>query len=429
MSVAVPAFAHPLLNSVMAPLLSPPSSVSSKIRKPVTSRPAGGNAFCGKRSVRSLRRSIMLLVAIPFVPAVAGVGGSTVRYSYEPRLTKDVTGQFIVTKRGPVKLILGPWTHGQRSVSYAGDVDFGPAAPLDGNVAPDYTAMRTAWFDRHLRGLDAPEHLPSPVKIFVMGGGSGRRTAEGRLDHGGRWRDEMDWPLPDAQPTAFHLQGDGSLATKPSGRAADCMFLADPLNPVPTIGGAIASGEPLMVAGAFDQRETAAVFGASEPGRALADRPDVLVFQTPALTSPLEVTGPIKARLWVSSSAVDTDITVKLIDVHPPSADYPQGYAMNLTHGLLRLRFRDSFEQPVLMTPHEIYEIEIEAFPTSNLFAAGHRIRLDIASSNFPHFDVNPNTGAPAGEASTPIVAHNVIHLGPDRPSRIVLPIVPERGG
>jgi putative CocE/NonD family hydrolase len=125
---------------------------------------------------------------------------------------------------------------------------------------------------------------------------------------------------------------------------------------------------------------------------------------------------------------VDTDITVKLIDVHPPSADYPQGYAMNLTHGLLRLRFRDSFEQPVLMTPHEIYEIEIEAFPTSNLFAAGHRIRLDIASSNFPHFDVNPNTGAPAGEASTPIVAHNVIHLGPDRPSRIVLPIVPERG-
>jgi predicted acyl esterase len=148
-----------------------------------------------------------------------------------------------------VKLILGPWTHGQRSVSYAGDVDFGPAAPLDGNVAPDYTAMRTAWFDRHLRGLDAPEHLPSPVKIFVMGGGSGRRTAEGRLDHGGRWRDEMDWPLPDAQPTAFHLQGDGSLATMPSGRRADCMFLADPLNPVPTIGGAIASGEPLMVAG------------------------------------------------------------------------------------------------------------------------------------------------------------------------------------
>jgi hypothetical protein len=298
---------------------------------------------------------------------------------------------------------------------------------LDGNVAPDYTALRLAWFDRHLRALDAPDYLPSPVKIFVMGGGSGRRTPEGRLDHGGRWRDEADWPLPDAAPTRFHLLAGGVLSTEVAVGAGHAAFDFDPAHPAPTIGGAIASGEPLMYAGAFDQRETAGLFGATSPGRALAERPDVLVFQTEPLAAPVEVTGPITARLWVSSSAVDTDITVKLVDVYPPSADYPQGYAMNLTHGILRLRFRDGFEQPALMTPHEVYEIEIEAFPTSNLFAAAHRIRLDVSSSNFPHFDVNPNTGAPAGTASDPVVARNTIHFAPDRPSHVLLPIRPAR--
>jgi len=327
-------------------------------------------------------------------------------------------------KRGPVKLVLGPWTHGQRSVTYAGDVDFGPAAVLDGALAPDYVALRLAWFDRHLRGLDAPDYLAAPVKLFVMGGGSGRRTPEGRLDHGGAWRDEADWPLPDAVPTAFHLHADGRLDIEAPGEAGFLDWRHDPAHPVPTIGGAIASGAPLMAAGAFDQRETDQVFAAAQPGRALADRDDVLVFQTDPLDTDIEVTGPITARLWVSSSALDTDVTVKLVDVHPPSEDYPQGYAMNLTHGVLRLRFRDSFEQPALMVPGQIYEVAITAFPTSNRFLRGHRIRLDVASSNFPHFDVNPNTGAPAGQASQPVVADNRIHLAPDRPSHIVLPLV-----
>jgi putative CocE/NonD family hydrolase len=181
-----------------------------------------------------------------------------------------------------------------------------------------------------------------------------------------------------------------------------------------------------MEAGGFDQRETEALFGATVAGRAFADRDDVLVFQTEPLEQAVEVTGPVTARLSVSSSALDTDLMIKLVDVYPPSPDYPEGYALNLTHGVLRLRFRDSFEAPRPLVPGEVYDVEIQAFPTSNLFAAGHRIRLDVASSNFPHFDVNPGTGAPAGEVTGTVVAINRIHTGPDR-SRLVLPIVPAR--
>lgn len=343
---------------------------------------------------------------------------------YALSATENYVGLAAV-KRGPVKLVLGPWTHGQRSASHAGDVDFGDAAPVDGNIAPDYVALRGAWFDRHLRNLDAPDYLPSPVKIFVMGGGSGRKTPKGRLDHGGCWRDASTWPLPDAVATSFYLDPTGRLALAPPISSASRSYDFDPTDPVPTIGGAIASGAPLMAAGAFDQRESEHVFGAVHPGRALADRDDVLVFQTDPLEHAVEVTGPIVARLWVSSSAVDTDFTIKLIDVYPPSDDYPAGYAMNLTHGILRLRFRSSSTHPELMEPHAIYAIEIQAFPTSNLFAVGHRIRLDVSSSNFPHFDVNPNSGAPAGEASDPIIARNCVHFAPDRPSHIVLPVVP----
>ena len=329
-------------------------------------------------------------------------------------------------KRGPVKLVLGPWTHGQRSVTHAGDVDFGPAATLDGNIAPDYSTLRLAWFDRHLRGdAAAPDYLPTPVKLFVMGGGSGRKNAEGRLEHGGRWRDEADWPLPQAQPIKHYLHADGALSPQaPLLDRAALEYDFDPANPVPTIGGAIASGAPVMAAGSFDQRTTPALFGASAPFGPLSGRDDVLVFQTEVLQQDVEVTGQVVANLWVSSSARDTDFTIKLLDVYPPSADYPDGCAINLAHGILRMRFRDSFEHPVLMEADAVYPIQIAAYPTSNRFVAGHRIRIDISSSNFPHFDVNPNTGAPAGTPSTPVVAHNRVHLDRERPSHVVLPIV-----
>lgn len=326
-------------------------------------------------------------------------------------------------KVGPVRLIMGPWTHGQRSVTYAGDVDFGPEATLDGQVADDYLRLRLDWFDRHLRRKPGTaDPLASPVKLFVMGGGSGRRTERGRLDHGGRWRDEVDWPPPDTKAVDFHLSKDGGLSPAVP-EAGVRSWRHDPAEPVPTIGGAIASGAPLMEAGGFDQRETVDLYGGSKPGRALADRQDVVVFQTDVLTEAVELIGPVSARLWISSSARDCDVMIKLVDVYPPSADYPEGYALNLTHGVLRLRFREGFEAAHPMRPGEVYDVEIKAFPTANRFAAGHRIRLDLSASNFPHFDVNPGTGAPAAEASEPVVAICAVHVGGDTPSHIRLPV------
>ena len=134
-------------------------------------------------------------------------------------------------------------------------------------------------------------------------------------------------------------------------------------------------------------------YGAKTPFKPLAERPDVLVFRTEPLARDMEITGPFTAHLWISSNCPDTDFTVKLIDCYPPSADYPNGFAMNITDGILRVRYRDSWEAPALMTPGQVYAVSIEPFPSSNLFKAGHRVRVDISSSNFPHFDVNPNTG------------------------------------
>jgi len=179
-----------------------------------------------------------------------------------------------------------------------------------------------------------------------------------------------------------------------------------------------------MEPGAYDQREAPHIFGCKAPYRALRDREDVLVFETPPLESDVEVIGPICARLFVSSDGVDTDFTVKLIDVHPPSEDYPEGFAMNLSHGILRARYREGFDRETWMTPGEIYLIEVEAFPTANRFVRGHRIRLDVASSNFPHFDVNPNTDEPEGYGFAPRRARNRVYMDARRPSRLLLPIV-----
>ncbi|WP_454716926.1 CocE/NonD family hydrolase [Caulobacter segnis] len=328
---------------------------------------------------------------------------------------------------GGVRLIMGPWTHGARSTSYSGDVEFGPASTIDADGGGEFFTQRLKWFDRHLKGLPAKATEP-PVRLFIMGGGDGRKTAEGRLNHGGAWRSETAWPIPDRLETAFYLGTDGGLRTdKPAADATPLTYDFDPSDPVPTIGGAVTSGEPLMRPGGFDQRETPELYGAREPFLPLEARPDVLVFQTEPLKEDVEVTGAISAELWISSDAVDTDFVVKLIDLYPPSEDYPAGYALNLTDGILRCRYRDSWEKPELMTPGQVYRIKVEAFPTSNLFKKGHRIRLDVSSSNFPKFDVNPNTGAPEGVGLTRQVARNTIHVDAARPSRVVLPIIPRR--
>jgi uncharacterized protein len=330
------------------------------------------------------------------------------------------------TKRAPMRLILGPWTHGDRSLSYAGEVDFGARAPVDDNLAEDFFALRRRWFDRWLKGVGNGVEAEPPVRIFVMGGGSGRRNAAGRLDHGGRWRTAADWPLPQTQWTRFYLHSDRSLRQEPpSSGAVPLHYLSDPRSPVPTIGGALSSGEPVMRGGAYDQREGPGAFGARQPSRPLSERADVLVFWTPPLPRDLEVSGPVTVQLWVASDGPDTDFTAKLIDVYPPNEDYPEGFAMNLTEGILRARYRDSWEEPSPLVPGEVYAVTIELFPISNLFASGHRLRLDIASSNFPHFDVNPNSGEPEGVMKHPRTARNRVYVDAARPSQVVLPIIP----
>ena len=155
----------------------------------------------------------------------------------------------------------------------------------------------------------------------------------------------------------------------------------------------------------------------------------MLVFATEPLAEDMEVTGPIEVKLWVSSSAPDTDFTAKLIDWYPPSRWYPHGYALNLTDSIARLRYRNGREKGELLTPGETAGLTVTLYPTSNLFAAGHRIRLDISSSNFPRFDVNPNTGDPIGRERRRQGADNRVHHNRAQPSHVVLPVIPSGKG
>lgn len=329
----------------------------------------------------------------------------------------------------PTYLIMGPWLHGDRNVSYSGDVEFGPEAVVEGQIAEDWLRFRADWFDRWLKPQDTPhESADAVARIFVMGGGSGTRNPQGRMEHGGRWIGSSQWPLPGTRFTPFYLTPDGSLCESNDAlhaQPSETSYAFDPSNPVPTIGGALTSGAPVFEGGAFDQREDPRFFGTRHPGMPLSARSDVLVFQTGPLEEDVAVVGPIVVKLWISSDAPDTDFTAKLIDVYPPNADYPHGYAMNLTDGIFRCRFHASWEAPRPLEKGRIYAIEIEPFSTANLFRRGHRIRLDVSSSNFPHFDVNPNSGEPPALARTPRVAVNSVHFGAGQASHVVLPLVP----
>jgi len=347
---------------------------------------------------------------------------------YDP-YSRTATDNYVAlsgAKKGPVSLLLGPWTHGQRAVANSGNVDLGGSAIIDGNLAEDFNHLRLRFFDRWLKDAGNGLEDDPPVNLFVMGGGSGRKNSQQRLDHGGQWRSEQEWPLARALNTPFYLQPGGGLAPeRPGGSNPPDKYLFDPEHPVPTIGGNISSGQPVMAAGGFDQRESEEFFGSGQPYLPLASRPDVLVFQTSPLADDVELTGPVTVQLWISSSAVDTDFTAKLIDVYPPSADYPEGYALNLTDGILRVKFRDSWERTELMTPGEVYQVEVGLLPISNLFVKGHRIRLDISSSNFPRFDVNGNTGENPGTSPVRITALNSVYHDEDRASHVLLPVVP----
>ena len=327
-------------------------------------------------------------------------------------------------KRGPVRLIMGPWLHGDRNATSAGDVDFGAAAAFDGNVGPSWRAFRLRWFDHWVRGIANGVDAEPAVRLFVMGGGSGHRSVQGRLDHGGRWIAADDWPLPDTRFVRYHLHADGQLdPALPRANAPALDYDFDPANPVPTIGGSLTSGQPVFEGGAFDQREDARFFGARFPGRALAARDDVLVFETAPLAEDTAVIGPIVVHLHVSSNAPDTDFTAKLVDSHPPSADYPQGFAMNLTDGILRCRYRKSWEQPELLRAGEICEIVIErsrpATCSGRAPYPGRHILVELSA-----FRCQPNSGAAEGFAGRKRTARNRLHIDAAHPSYVMLPLV-----
>jgi putative CocE/NonD family hydrolase len=328
------------------------------------------------------------------------------------------------SNRGPVYLIMGPWIHGAQNAYAHGQVTFGPGAAI-----ADQYAWRKEWYDHWLKGIDnsvgkaAP--FATPVRIFVMGTGDGCKDTEGRLDHGGYWRDEREWPLARTKYTDYYLRADGRLSVeKPSEGGAASQFQFDPQKPVPTIGGNISSGNDILLQGAWNQKGGPHLWNFPEPVP-ISSRNDILVFQSEPLTDDLEVTGEIEVKLFASSSAVDTDFTAKLIDVYPPSADWPGGFDLNIGDGIVRARFRDGLDQEKLMTPGEVYEFTIKLYPTSNVFKRGHRIRVDISSSNFPRFDVNPNTGEPLNRQRLSKVADQTIYHDAQRPSRIVLPVIP----
>jgi uncharacterized protein len=326
--------------------------------------------------------------------------------------------------KGPVYLIFGPWIHGQQAQHAHGQVEFGAEAAIK-----DELAWRRAWFDRWLKGNEESfgqtTPFKTPVRIYVMGSGDGRKTPEGLLNHGGYWRDEHEWPLARTRYTDYFLHADGSLSTQsPAEEASSTSFDFDPRDPVPSVGGNVSSADGILLQGAYDQRGGEHIWNWTKP-LPLSVRRDILVFQSEPLVSDLEVTGEIEVKLWASSSTLDTDFTAKLIDVYPASEDYPGGFDLLLEDGIVRGRFRESLQYEKLLEPGTPFEFTIKLYPTSNIFKRGHRIRLDISSSNFPRFDVNPNSGDPLNRHRRMVVATNTVYHNRARPSRVVLPIIP----
>jgi putative CocE/NonD family hydrolase len=277
-------------------------------------------------------------------------------------------------------------------------VDFGPDSQLP------VRALQLAWFDHWLMGKDEPALSGPPMKIFVMGSN--------------KWREESEWPPPEARPVAFYLasggrantlRGDGALTDRPVERSARDHFAFDPRDPAPTRGGAVCCNPRVLPWGPMDQRP-------------VEQRKDVLVYTTKPLESELETIGPVQVILYAATSAKDTDFTAKLVDV------FPDGEARNLTDGILRLRYRGSLDKPELAKPGEVYRLSIDAGVTSNVFLKGHRIRVEISSSNFPRFDRNPNTGGRISDETKTIAATQTVYHDRGHPSELLLLVMPPDG-
>lgn len=309
-------------------------------------------------------------------------------------------------RRGPVQAVIGPWVHGGNARSYAGEVDFGP----DAAIAAFDTDYHLRWFDRWLKGIDTGVDRDARLRLFVMGGGDGRKGSAGRLRHGGRWIDSDTFPLRGTRMTTYHLHADGALRPEVAPRPGARSFVADPAHPVPTLGGNVSNR---VRDGAYDQRERADFPASQAPYLPLRARADVLVFETAPLDRDVTLVGPIELEAWISTSGPDADLTAKLIDVHPPNADYPDGFDMNLTDGIVRLSYRNDARTRQPVVPGTVYRVVLRLFPTANTFAKGHRIRLDLAGSNFPRFDLATRTAV-----------ETTVHLSPTRPTRVRLPVV-----
>jgi hypothetical protein len=276
-----------------------------------------------------------------------------------------------------------------------GDVDFGPAAALDDSE------LTLEWYDYLFKGVQNQFAKTKPVRIFVMGAN--------------QWRDEDEWPLKRAQNARFYLhsrgsanssQGNGTLSRLPPDAEPSDQYRYDPSHPVPTVGGPLCCDGAHLQPGPRDQR-------------LVESRPDVLIYSTAPLADDVEVTGPISVELYAESSSVDTDFTAKLVDVDG------EGFAQNLTEGIIRARYRNSQEKAELLKPGQVYKFTIDLWSTSNVFRRGHTLRLEISSSNFPRFDRNLNTGEGAESGTQSVSAINTIYHDSQHRSLLVLPIVP----
>jgi uncharacterized protein len=292
--------------------------------------------------------------------------------------------------RTHAKLVIGPWPHGVPVRTTSGDRHFGPAASVDAR------ALVLRWYDHWLKGIDTGMLEEPPVRLYVLGEDV--------------WRDELEWPLARARYTSYYLRsegrantraGDGALSTAAPGAEPADSYVYDPADPTPSVAGRVSRPD-----------------GPSDQGP-IEDREDVLVFSTPPLEHDVEVTGPIVAHLWASSSARDADWVVKVCDV------YPDGYVFRLSDGMIRARYRRSQAQPLPLEPGRVENYVIELLPTSNLFRRGHRIRVEVASANFPAFDRNLNTGNALGTDEAGVPAVQLLYHDAERPSHVVLPIIP----
>lgn len=290
--------------------------------------------------------------------------------------------------RGTQKLVMGPWAHGGLNRARQGALQFPNARP-----PPQYDML--LWFAHHLKGEDNAAAEAAPVAYYTMG------DCDDPKAPGNRWRFAEGWPVPaEATPAYFHA--DGALALKkPAGqREAARAYTFDPADPCPTIGGRNLT----IPAGPRDQRP-------------VEGRDDVLTFTSAPLDAPLEVTGRVRARVFVASDARDTDLSVRLSDV------YPDGRSMLIADGTLRLRYRESLSEPVLLEPGKVYEVEVDLWSTSIVFARGHRVRVAVTSSNYPRYDLNPGTGEPWTATEKRVPQTNRIYCDGARPSCIILPV------